>query len=1144
MATFRESILGKTKPKTFRDLFPTTTKKPEFTVKPTEEKISVDLTSPQFPQTSPQETVSIDLQNLKPLTPRQQESAARFEAQEQNKITGESIRSNVQNLISKLGDPKQVLGGTVSEQIGKPLTTIPSLVESTLGVEPKTTQALQGAVTAATRQAPLVGRLAVGDEELQTARQQSPVLGTFKEDVPLVGGKDVRLSDVSSAAAGLGFTLAQYRMVNNALSNLGTESKLLKFLGGGKKAQFLATQGADLLADAIVQAPEEWAEALTNDKSLGEDVVQMLKNRGVDILVNAAIGGAIELPNIIKGLKDKAPDIAKSLENSLVDSKSSIKGVDLDTPKTFRESILDGSKVEDANTFRSKVVREVPTEQKRSIQEVLDKFDTQFIDDTAPFRRLETKVTGGIQSAEDSISKQARLFKGAPEAANEILRTEIGPAIKIAEDAGFSHLDLGDYALAVHAKDVNAAGLKSGFTDAEIADTIKKFGTPEMEQARQALNKVSDRLLGMMREDGLISEESLKALQEKWPNYMPLFRSFDDNKVEFSRGLSDSFSNVTAPIKTLKGSDREVLDPIESMVKNIYKTVDATRRNRVGTQLARLADLDVNQEFIRKLDPGELVGRKNVVNVTIDGQKVPFEVEPEIFKAFNNLDKESSNWLIKVLSKPASLLRAGATLTPEFAVRNPLRDIQNAFVVSKSGFNPVTDFAAGLASTMKKGDLYQQWLREGGGYGNILSMDRQAHKQALESVINQPVTKKFVNVVSPKGWLDLMRSISDITESATKVGEFRAALRSGATPQEAAFRARDLMDFARAGSSIRPANRVVAFLNANIQGKSKLIRAIKENPKGVTAKLATSMVLPSIGAYAATQQLGNEKQKRIIKDAPDWLKNTFWLVPVPGSDIVARIPKPFDISFAANATERFLDYTLENDPKAFDGFINQTFKDQSIPVMLTGVMPTLEALANYSFFREGPIIPRREEFVKREDQFGPETSEIAKLLAKPAAALLGEESNLSSPRAMDYILRTSAGGLGSTTLDGVDSFLDQLGIVDKPAKPSLGITQLPLVKGFTVNQASSGRSVGELYDLRTQLQREKGSARLDGGRFTQQPLLDFVNDATSQISDITSQIREITNSTTIDPDEKRRRIDKLNELRNNIAIEAMERIGK
>ena len=66
-----------------------------------------------------------------------------------------------------------------------------------------------------------------------------------------------------------------------------------------------------------------------------------------------------------------------------------------------------------------------------------------------------------------------------------------------------------------------------------------------MEQARKELLKVSDRLLGILKEDGLLSDVQLDALKNKWTNYMTLFRSFDDNKVSFGKGLNDSIRNVS-----------------------------------------------------------------------------------------------------------------------------------------------------------------------------------------------------------------------------------------------------------------------------------------------------------------------------------------------------------------------------------------------------------------------------------------------------------------------------------------------------------------------------------------------------------------------------------------------------------------------
>ena len=907
----------------------------------------------------------------------------------------------------------------------------------------------------------------------------------------------------------------------------------------------LSTERMNLMPEierAISNSP--MASKLFPEGSAARDAVKSLGSLGIQIISDP-------FSYVALGLINKSDDMlrsSKAIKKLLKEGKTGQAAVkDLPEIKNALETIEDSVpglresiKVED--TIRPNVVRDV-VKQRKTIKELTTKFRSRFIDDTAELFELEKKVTGGIGEAEESIYKQARLFKGAPRVADEIIRTELAPTLNRVINKGYTLDDLGDYALAIHAQDVNNAGLKSGFTNKQIFNTIKKYGTPEMERARQELVAVSNSMLKRLASDGVISPQQFKNLNSKWENYMPLFRSFDDEKVGFAKGLSDSFSNVTSPIKALKGSDREVLDPIESMINNIYKTVDATMRNRVGQQLAKLDELDTANQFIRRLDSAETVGRKNVVNVTLNGVKTPFEVEPEIYKVFNNLDKESSNTLIKILAKPASVLRAGATLTPEFAMRNPMRDVWNAFVNSKSGFNPITDFPKGLASVIKKDKYYTGYLKSAGGFGNILSMDRQSYRRAVENVLKQPISKKFINVLTPKGFINVLRSVSDVTETATKVGEFRKALSKGTSSAEAAYRARDLMDFARSGSAIRPANRVVAFLNANIQGKSRLVRAIQDNPAKVTAKLGASMVLPTIGIKYISEKLANEKQKAIIDDAPDWLRSSFWLLPVPGTDIVARIPKPFDIAVVANTTERFMDYAFKKDPNAFDGFLAQTVKDNSLPVMMTGILPMMEAMSNYSLFREGPIIPRREEYLERQSQFDPRTSLLARGIAPGVEGILGSRSNLSSPRSIDYMLRSATGGLGSYALDAIDWFLDKTGIVDVN-RPAKNITQQPLIKGFTVNQLASGKSVGELYDLDNELTRKKNSSRLNNVGFPDSALLKFTTMATDSIGDITKQMRLVEASDVMTPEEKRDSLLKLSEQRNNIARKAMDIINK
>ncbi|WP_026562497.1 LPD38 domain-containing protein [Bacillus sp. J37] len=879
--------------------------------------------------------------------------------------------------------------------------------------------------------------------------------------------------------------------------------------------------------------------------------------------------------NEVRNSNDFSEHLIKNISpNTQQSSKNQFEAISQGKEPTLKripDILLDSQKQAEgnANTFRAKVDR-TPQKEENTFFSTLR---TQFVDDVAPLETLEKKIIGNVASAEDSLYKQARLYKGSPAKAEQLVKEQLYPIIKEVQDKGYNLEDLGDYAIAVHAKDVNAKGINSGFTNAEVEDVINKLGSPGLENARKQLMNVNNNVLEMLSngEKPVLSADAVKAMREKYPNYMPLFRSFDDEKIEFANGLSNALSVASSPIKKLKGSSRDVVDPMESVIKNIYKATNVVDRNNVASKLEKLADKDIDGHFIRKLDEGEDTGRINVISAMDNGKKVNYEVPPDVYKAMKNLDKESSNTLIKILAKPASTLRAGATLTPEFSMRNFLRDVPAATIVSESGFNPFIDFPVGLWQSIWKGrtikigdkefktsgDLYEQFIKENGGYGNIMSMDRDAHQQTLKKALTEANTQ-YIDVLDSKSYkalmkkfanpMDTLRTLADISETGTKVGEFRAAMRKGASPQEAAYRARDIMDFGRAGVSIREANKVVAFLNANIQGKSKLWRAFSQNPGKVSGKAMAMVTIPTIGAIVAQEMFANERQKEVLDDAPTWLKDTFYLVPIPGTNQIARIPKPFDLAYPfSNSLERAFEFVAKNDKETFDGFIKDGFSAMAVPTMLTGLAPMVEGMANYSFFRQGSIIPQREQNMEFPDQHDINTSETAKLLGKGINQLTGGEGsfkNFGSPRIVDNTIQGFTGGLGTYGTSIIDMFINGVSDKEQPEKPAKSIDQQPLAKAFLVNQSGSSKSLDKFYDLRDKLSKARGSAKQNDKEFANEVQYKKSNDLNKGISDLNKEIRTVQNSPTLSSQEKKEQLDKLIRERNKAANEAVNILKK
>lgn len=774
------------------------------------------------------------------------------------------------------------------------------------------------------------------------------------------------------------------------------------------------------------------------------------------------------------------------------------------------------------------------------IKKAMSDVYTKLIDELNPLKDLVEQVereTGEKISFDDNPYMQAWLARGWAGKAETLIEHGAPeykiPAFKdIIKDIGKrEHKDFSAYLVALHDLDLHKNQQKATFSYTEDAAVLGKHaGNERFKKAAQEIYKYQDYLLGMLVKEGMLTAKAYHTMHKMYPHYIPFFRDMSDVGMQSFLSGGKGFIDVSSPVKRLKGSTRDIIDPLESIIKNTFQFYNAIERNHVGRTFAKLADKKGVGQIVERVN-GDKAKTDNTFNVWENGEKVTYETTPELIETMRMLDKEQSNMIMKILSYPASWLRAGATLSPEFILRNPVRDMIGASIFSKHGFIPILDTFKGLALFLKKGNLYWEYMKSGAAHAAMVSLDRDYLGGQIREVMKRE--SKYTKYI--KNPIELLRAMSEATEMATRLAEFDNA-RKGYTgvknrlfgterkpfsPREAALESRDItLDFSRRGTNTKKANQVIAFFNASIQGTDKLARAFKEDPRGMTVKTALYITLPSVMLY-----MMNKDDER-YQEIPQWEKDTFWII--PGKDTMYRIPKPFEAGVLYGTSfERMLAYfdDKKNGKKGigFKGFGDRVIDSLAPSFMPTAMIPAVEAMTNYSLFRQRNIIPQSQENLPARFQYGANTSEIAKFV--------GDKINVS-PYIVDNTIRGYGGGLAGLGLSGIDAISGA-----KENSTAKKWYEAPGVRGFTIAPFQSSDSVQRVYDDYKEQEKLHNEYKLTGTRPEDFDSKQFarLKNAQDSLKKLNKVSKTIINNDRLSGEQKREQLDKINVRKANIA---------
>ncbi len=652
----------------------------------------------------------------------------------------------------------------------------------------------------------------------------------------------------------------------------------------------------------------------------------------------------------------------------------------------------------------------------------------------------------------------------------------------------------------------------------------------ELEAANPAFSSAADKVhefaAGLWKKKldaGLITPEQYEAgLQIK--DYVPGLRSFDyDGDGQVRQGGKKGADARQGFVKRFRGSRRDVINPIDSLMADAYETNMAIARNDVIKTLAGLADLaGVGSSRIAERIPAiqflpDMVDPLQVVEKaarqsgmdTIDamamrdafealvgndkvavfkpaiindkGQPIVFwrdggELQAlrladdrfglDMYRALTSLGPQEKNLLIDLLAVPAAVLRAGITTTLEFIKANFIRDQVISWVYYGQPLKRLASTARGMGEEVFNADAARAYSQAGGIMGGA------GTAQLRDSFYNadlRALKKKgwaAQRLTSLRGWLE----ISELSETGLRVGLFndfrKAAVERGLDENEAAveaaWRARDHIDFDRHGWLLAALSRVVPFLNASLQGIDKTARqamaplgrrAMGDSPlagddvaMGDAVKAWARLMVVGVtglGIHALMRRQPEYDEINVRTRATHWMIKT-------GEKWYA-VPKPFEMAAVINLFEAAYDTYADADPLAGERYVEGLFTVIAPPNVIEGnpaVRFYFERKSGQDFFTGRDIVPDNLKGLEPWLQYTGRTSDFSKQL--------GELTGLS-PIQTDHFITTFTGGHGRNALALYDWALSD--------KPLPGWDDAPITRRFIKDASRGANSTMAFWDL-------------------------------------------------------------------------------
>ena len=752
-------------------------------------------------------------------------------------------------------------------------------------------------------------------------------------------------NDLPTISHELGHALSQrYGLLNNLTG--GMEAELESALGEGKNA---------------------YEEGQWHSEGLAEYVRQYLQNRET---------AAINYPEFTDYFKSRLSGKDAALIDQLADEVNAYYSLDADTATSNIR--LREEKTPDARTFGEKI------KDKASV------LYQAWLDGNQGVKEFD-RATGGntyklASNAAYSDAMAGQIIVGDLTDANG---QYVGPGLKTV----LNGLDLrnkeeyrlfGEYLTVKHGPERLAQRMRVFADDRKNSTAWMQNRQQELESQYPQFKEISERLYAFQKQmlqtwgvdTGLISAQTAKVWGERWDFYVPLNRAVSEKKRLI--GAKRGFANQNSTVNRAKGSGLDVVHPVDNIVNNLVKMVNAGVRNNVMRAITDTAvTLQADAAFIEKI-PTPLT--RNAFNMTETKEKLVEQMQeigltakdleavegeianiddilyqygrgkahgstitvlkhgepefwkvndPQLLESVTTMNQNSAEGILAAYGAVSRFMTSNITgnnvLWSIFS--NAPRDLMTMYTYSKEK-NPLKLFKevgaayvnkAKMAQNGKVDPLYKEFLAMGGGKTSAYTADRNLAKKARKSLSDKKINP------NPLDWIGF---VSDVVESGPRFATYKLMRQAGMEPQDAFYEAMDItVNFRRGGRLSRELNKVVPFFNASMQGLDKFRRWISAEDAGATnrAKVVRVRVTSYFAVSAALAALfyalnnGDEEKEKEYEQLSNYTKNSYWNIPV-GDGKYFAIPKPRELGVLSSFLETCMERYIGGNEYAFEEF--------------------------------------------------------------------------------------------------------------------------------------------------------------------------------------------------------------------------------